>query len=180
MKAYIFLADGLEEIEAITPIDLLRRASIDVCTVSVHDRLEITGAHAIQLKADKLYTECDFSDATLLLLPGGMPGTTHLGEHAGLCQLLQQHAQAGKQIAAICAAPSILGKLGLLQGKKATCYPGFEAFLGDSSVPAQVVIDGHFTTGKGPGAAYDFSLQLIARLAGQEIADRIAAETMYK
>ena len=180
MKVYAFLADGFEEIEAITPIDLLRRAGVDVCTVSVHASKAVSGAHGMTLMADALYEECDFTDADLLFLPGGMPGTTNLEAHAGLCELLRQHNEEGKLIAAICAAPSILGKLGLLEGKKATCYPGFENFLGESDTDASVVISDNITTGEGPGAAYDFALDLIEQLIDAETAERIGQETRYR
>lgn len=180
MKVYAFLANGFEEIEAITPIDLLRRAGIEVCTVSVHDTKNVTGAHGMTILADALYDECSFANADLLFLPGGMPGTTNLENHEGLCQLLRQHNADGKLIAAICAAPSILGKLGILEGKKATCYPGFESFLGESDTDASVVICDNITTGEGPGAAYDFALDLIEQLTDQETAQRIGQETMYR
>lgn len=180
MKVYAFLADGFEEIEAITPIDLLRRAGVEVCTVSIHPSKTVTGAHNMSIVADSLYNECDFSDADLLFLPGGMPGTSNLENHAELCSLLRKHNEEGKMIAAICAAPSILGKLGILEGKKATCYPGFENFLGESDTDASVVISDNITTGEGPGAAYDFALDLIEQLIDAETAERIGQETMYR
>lgn len=180
MKVYTFLANGFEEIEAITPIDLLRRAGVDVCTVSVHDSKTVSGAHGMSLVADALYDECNFEDADMLFLPGGMPGTTNLEAHAGLCELLHKQNEDGKWIAAICAAPSILGKLGLLEGKKATCYPGFENFLGDSAMEASVVISDNVITAEGPGAAYDFALDLIEVLTDEETSQRIGQETMYR
>ena len=180
MKVYAFLANGFEEIEAITPVDLLRRAGVEVCTVSVHETLSVTGAHGMTLQADALYDECNFADADLLFLPGGMPGTTNLESHEGLCSLLRQHNAEDKLIAAICAAPSILGKLGILEGKKATCYPGFECHLGTSVTEASVVISENITTGEGPGAAYDFALDLIELLTDEETSQRIGEETMYR
>jgi len=109
-----------------------------------------------------------------------MPGTTNLEAHAGLCELLRKQNEDGKWIAAICAAPSILGKLGLLEGKKATCYPGFENFLGDSATEASVVISDNVITAEGPGAAYDFALDLIEVLTDEETSQRIGQETMYR
>ena len=123
---YVFFADGFEEIEAITPVDVLRRAGLNVETVSVTDEEVVTGAHNIPVICDSCFQDCDFSDADLLLLPGGMPGAATLSEHEGLNRLLPGHVKEGKPVAAICAAPMVLGKLGLLKGKRVTCYPGFE------------------------------------------------------
>ena len=125
-KAYVFLADGFEEIEGLTVVDILRRAGADTQTVSVMGRKEITGSHRITLQADLVFEETSFEDGTLFVLPGGMPGTKHLGAHEGLTSLLKKAAAEGKRVAAICAAPSVLGDLGLLEGKHAVCYPGFE------------------------------------------------------
>ena len=126
MKVYLFLADGFEEIEAITPIDIFRRAGIEVTTISISEEKMVLGAHNIPIVTDKLFTEVDFNDNDLLYLPGGMPGTRNLQAHEGLKNLLIKQAGENKKIAAICAAPSILGGLGLLEGKEAICYPGFE------------------------------------------------------
>ena len=128
---YIFLDNGFEEIEAITTIDLLRRAGIALTTVSVTGQELVMGAHNIAVKADILFADADFSDAEMLILPGG---ATKLHECQALCDLLVAHNQQDKLIAAICAAPSVLGRLGILQGKQATCYPGFEEYLGESYV----------------------------------------------
>ena len=125
-KLYIFLADGFEEIEGLTVVDVLRRAGVEVTMVSVMGKKDIVGAHHITLEADALFEECDFSDGDMFVLPGGMPGTLHLGEHQYLAELLKKADQEKKGIAAICAAPSVLGDLGLLRSRKATCYPGFE------------------------------------------------------
>ena len=179
MKVYAFLANGFEEIEAITPVDLLRRAGVEVCTVSVHETLSVTGAHGMTLQADALYDECNFADADLLFLPGGMPGTTNLESHEGLCSLLRQHNAEGKLIAAICAAPSILGKLGILEGKKATCYPGFETYLEGAEYTAQLVEqDGNIVTGKGPGAAIPFAMTLVEMLVSKEMRQELEVGMM--
>lgn len=179
MEVYLFLAEGFEELEVVTPVDLLRRAGISVNTVSISGKKEVTGAHGITLHADLLFEQCDFTHADLLMLPGGMPGTKNLGEHQPLCQLLTEHNEKGKRIGAICAAPSVLGQLHLLEGKKATCYPGFESYLGDSYVDDSVVVDGNVITAKGPGVAYDYALCLIYLLKDKDTADRVASQSIY-
>ena len=128
---YLFLDNGFEEIEAITVVDLLRRAGIPLTTVSITGKPMVLGAHNVAVEADGLFENVDFDDAEMLILPGGQ---TKLDQHNGLCELLTQHNEADKLIAAICAAPSVLGKLGILKGKQATCYPGFEKFLNESYV----------------------------------------------
>ncbi len=173
---YIFLDNGFEEIEAITTIDLLRRAGIPLTTVSVTGIASVLGAHNIAVKADAVFADVDFSDAETLILPGG---ATQLGSHHDLCELLLQHNAAGKLIAAICAAPSVLGQLGILQGKQATCYPGFESFLGESYVGGLVVESKNVITAKGPGLSSDFAFCLIERLAGSEKADEVYDTAQY-
>ena len=125
-KVVVFLADGFEEVEGLTVVDLLRRAGAVVETVSVMGKLQIDGAHGIQVEADELFEKAFFDDAELLVLPGGMPGTLHLKEHKGLADLLCKFNEKGKRIAAICAAPTVFGALGLLKEKAACCYPGME------------------------------------------------------
>ena len=129
MKVFIFLADGFEEMEAIVPIDIFRRADIEVTVISISKKKLVRGAHNISVMADCLFTEADFSENDLLYLPGGMPGTKNLDAHEGLKKLLLKQASENKYIAAICAAPSILGKLGLMKGREAICFPGFESQL---------------------------------------------------
>ncbi len=177
MKTFLFLANGFEEIEAITPIDLLRRAGFEVCTVSISDSEMVTGAHGISIKADTTFDQANFSDADMLILPGGMPGTTNLDNHEGLRQLLVDFNRAGKRISSICAAPLILGKLGILEGKKATCYPGFEEFLGESHSTERVVISDNIITAQGPGVSFDFALSIIEQLLGKEKALEISNGT---
>ncbi len=128
-KVYIFLADGFEEVEALTPVDVLRRADINVTTVSISNDLTVTGAHHISILADVLFTDLDFSDADMLVLPGGLTGTHNLNDHKELIDLLLDFSAKGKLIGAICAAPLILGQQKLLENKNATCYPGFEDHL---------------------------------------------------
>jgi len=180
MKAYVFLAEGFEEIEAITPIDILRRADIEVTTVSILSHKEVCGAHGIIVMADVLFDEQDYSDNDLLLLPGGMPGTKNLDNHAGLKMLLTKQAEQKKYIAAICAAPSILGKMGLLQKKEAICFPGFELqLLGATLSSEKVVISDYIITAKGAGVALPFSLKLVELLKGKVHSDKIAQTICY-
>lgn len=179
-KVYVFMADGTEEVEALTVVDLLRRAGIAVTTVSVMGKEEIVSSHNIGIRTDELFGASDYTDGDMLVLPGGMPGTTHLKEHEGLRQVLEQYMQDGKYLAAICAAPSILGSNGMLAGKQAICYPGFEEQLtGAELVNKNVVHDGQFITSKGLGTAIDFSLELITVLAGAEVAEKVAKGVQY-
>lgn len=172
----VFLADGFEEIEAIAPIDIMRRAGIDVTTISVTTTKEVKGAHGIILHADCLFAKIDFSNADLLFLPGGMPGTKNLEAHDGLKQLLLKHANEGKKLAAICAAPSILGKLGLLKGKEAVCFPGFEETLNGAILSdKKVVQSGNIITGKAAGAAVEFALKLVENLKGKSAAEQVGS-----
>ena len=173
---YIFLDNGFEEIEAITTIDLLRRANIALTTVSVTGVEMVLGAHNISVKADKLFQEVDFTDAEMLILPGG---ATNLIERKRLCELLLKHNEQDKLIAAICAAPAVLGQLGVLQGKQATCYPGFEHHLGESHVGGLVVESKNVITAKGPGLSSDFAFCIIEKLVGSEIADHVYDAAQY-
>lgn len=164
---YLFLAEGFEEIEAITPIDVLTRAGLKLQTVSVTNDYMVTGAHGVPVVADCMFEEINESDAEMLILPGGMPGATNLDAHEGLSRLILSFSAAGKAIAAICAAPLVLGKRGLLEGKKATCYPGFEGYLQDAEYTAALVQeDGNFITGKGPGAAMEFAFAIVEKYCG--------------
>lgn len=173
---YIFLDNGFEEIEAITTIDLLRRANILVTTVSITGIETVLGAHNIAIKADALFQTIDFSDAEMLILPGG---ATKLIEHNDLCELLQQHNNANKLIAAICAAPAVLGQLGILHGKQATCYPGFEGALGESFIGGLVVESKNIITAKGPGLSSDFAFCIIEKLKGADVADQVYDTAQY-
>ena len=166
-KVIVFLAEGFEEIEAISIIDVLRRAEISVSTVSVGDKKEVKGAHDVPVIADKLFDEVDFSNYHMLVLPGGMPGAKNLNEHDGVKNQIKEF-EKDKQIGAICAAPMVLGNMGLLKGKRATCFPGFEAELIEAKITDEAVtVDGNITTGKGPAFAMQFALQLVETLAGK-------------
>ena len=179
-KVYIFFADGLEEIEGLTVVDMLRRAGIDISIVSISDTLSVTGSHKIRIEADMLLSDVSEDDGCMFILPGGLPGTTHLGNNEQLCRMLQDAAAKGKYVAAICAAPSVLGKLGLLSGKKATSYPGFEAQLtGADCRTDRVVVDGNVITSRGMGTAIDFAAELVALLKGRKAADDLKESIMY-
>jgi len=173
---YLFLDNGFEEIEALTTVDLLRRAKIQVTTVSITGQVMVLGAHNIAVQADGLIDDIDFSDAEMLILPGG---PTHLDANSVLCELLVNHNAENKLIAAICAAPSVLGKLGILKGKQATCYPGFEQYLGESYVGGLVVESHNVITAKGPGLSSDFAFCLIEKLAGSDTADQVYDAAQY-
>jgi 4-methyl-5(b-hydroxyethyl)-thiazole monophosphate biosynthesis len=179
-KVFLFLADGFEEIEAIAPIDILRRAEINITTVSVMQTKEVTGAHNVTITADRLFEEADFSGNDMLILPGGMPGTTNLDNHAGLKTLIKKQIREKRKISAICAAPSILGKMGLLEGKEAIAYPGFESQLKGAVISQKTVAKaGNIITAKGPGIAIDFALAIIEDLKGKQVADDVACGLIY-
>ena len=166
---YVFLADGFEEIEAFTAIDVLRRADLNVEIVTVTPDEIVTGAHGVSVLCDKNIVNCDFFDTEMLVLPGGMPGASTLAECEDLHRVILRCVQQGKPVAAICAAPMVLGKLGVLKGKKATCYPGFEQYLEGAEYTAAVVEkDGNIITGKGPGAAMAFAFALLDTLLGAD------------
>lgn len=166
---YVFFADGFEEVEAFTSIDVMRRAGLNLEMVSVTPDEIVTGAHDVPVLCDMNIANCDFYDAELVLLPGGMPGAAILEQSPELRKLILKFAEQDKPIAAICAAPMILGKLGLLKGRKATCYPGFEQYLEGADVTdAPVERDGNIITGKGPGAAMEFALAVVDMMVGKE------------
>lgn len=173
-KVNLYLAEGFEEVEAITVIDVLRRAGVDVITVSITRDKEVKGAHGVTVTADVLFESIDNSKADMLVLPGGMPGTRHLGDHSGLRKLISDFAGKNKFIAAICAAPSIIGKMGLLKDRKAVCYPGFEEFLNGAVLGDAIVArDGNYITSQGPGTAIYFALNLVELLVGKETAMKV-------
>lgn len=166
---YVFLADGFEEIEAFTSVDVMRRGGLNVEMISVTPDEIVTGAHDIPVLCDKNIENCDFYDAELILLPGGMPGAATLEKSNELRKLILHFAEQNKPIAAICAAPMILGKLGLLKGKKATCYPDFEQYLDCAEFTgAPVERDGNIITGNSPAAAMEFALTIVDLLQGKE------------
>lgn len=179
-KAYMFLAEGFEDIEALIPLDVLRRGGVDLITVSITDSNIVESAHGVQMIADQTFDETDLSDADLLMLPGGMPGATNLNAHEGLRQALIEQNERGRLISAICAAPLVLGGLGLLKGRRATCYPGFEETLIGADYTAELcTVDGNITTGEGPAAALPYAYTLLARLVDAETANSVAEGMRY-
>lgn len=177
----LFLATGFEEIEAIGTADILRRAGLDLQLVSVTGELTVTGAHGIGIEADALFEDVDFFETDLLVLPGGMPGAANLAAHSDLCERLRDHAYLGRPVAAICAAPLVLGRLGLLEGKRATCYPGFEGELeGATCTGALVEVDGNIVTGKGPAAVFEFGYALVELMKDRQTADALREGMLYK
>ena len=179
-KVYIFLADGFEDIEGLTVVDLMRRADIDIKTVSIRDSNEITTSHGIRMQTDLVFKETDFADADMLVLPGGMPGTKYLGEYQPLRVLLTDFYNKGGKVAAICAAPTVLASLGFLEGRKATAYPScMDGLEGAERSLEKVVTDGNVTTSRGLGTAVDFALSLIGQLLGEKKADEIAESVVY-
>ncbi len=176
---YCLLADGFEEIEALTPVDMLRRVGQEVKTVGVTGKT-VTGSHGISVVADLLPEEMK-DDITMLILPGGMPGTKHLDEWTGMDDLLARAVDSGARIAAICAAPMILGRRGYLNGRYAVCFPGFEKdLIGAKSSEGRVITDGGFTTAVGMGAALEFSAELISCLLGIDEAAEIYTNVLGK
>lgn len=175
-KAIVFLANGFEEMEATGTVDILRRGGIDTKTVSITDERKVIGAHNMEYTADSVFTETDFSDADALILPGGMPGSSNLNDCEPLKELLIEHYKKEKIVAAICAAPLVLGGLGLLKGRRATCYPGFEPKLIGATVTGEAVeIDGNVITGRGPGLVFNFGLALVSVLKSEAMAEEVAA-----
>ena len=154
-KVYVFMANGFEDIEALAPLDTM--------------------------KADTTFEEAgDFADADVLMLPGGMPGAANLNNHEGVCQALLQQNAKGKRIGAICAAPMVLGNLGILQGHRATCYPGFEQFLDGAEFTADLfTVSGNITTGEGPAAALPYGYELLRQLKGEEIVAQLEEGMRY-
>ena len=176
---YMFLANGFEEVEALMPLDLMRRAGLPVKTVGVGS-LDITGSHGITVKADML--DSDFSDNSpeCVILPGGMPGTTNLDASPVVHKALDSALENNSLICAICAAPMILGKRGILKGKNATCFPGFEEYLEGATVGGRAVRDGQVITGVGMGAALEFGIEIVAALKGRGAADKLFAAVLAK
>ena len=177
---YVFLADGFEETEAITPIDCLRRAGHQVLTVGIGGKT-IKGSHGIPVTADITEEAAALSDALeMIVLPGGMPGTLNLGASETVQKAIRFCCENGKKLAAICAAPSVFGDLGLLKGHRAVCFPGFEEHLTGAEVGTEpVCVSGNFITSRGAGTAMDFGLKLVAVLDGQETADALAKKMVY-
>lgn len=181
-KAYVFLADGFEIIEALAPIDILRRGGMDVTTVSIMQRREVIASKDLPVIADTTFEEVEsFDDADLLAMPGGWPGADNLNKFQPLRDLLVEHHAKGKRIGAICAAPMVLGTLGLLRGKNATCFPGFEQYLEGAHITHDLItVDGTITTGEGPAAALPYGFQLLSNFATEEEVENLKETMRYK
>lgn len=179
-KAAIFLAEGFEENEGLIVVDILRRAGIQIDMVSVTGELTVTSSHKVKIVADVLFEDWN-EDVDFMILPGGMPGTKNLRAHKGLCDKLLSHYEKGGCLAAVCAAPSVLGQLGLLKGKKAVCYPGFEEQLLDADVVfEEVAVDGNVITSRGLGTTIPFALAILEKMTDKTTADEIKAKIIFK
>ena len=180
--SFLFLAEGFEEIEALTAIDVLRRANIPLKTVSITTSLQVKGAHDVIVNADLLFDNTLFSNPEWLILPGGMPGASNLYEFSPLQGILKNQAlSADGRIAAICAAPAVvLGQMGLLKGEKATCYPGFEKYIKDAEIiDAPVVVSGKYVLGNGPSNALSWALTIVDQAVGKHVAVEVANGMLY-
>ena len=176
---YLFLADGFEETEALAPLDMMRRAKIEVKTVGVTGEF-VTGSHGVTVKADLKPEEISFNNIDGVVLPGGMPGTVHLGEDDTVSQVIREFEKEGKLVAAICAAPSVLGQAGILNGKKATCHPGFEEKLTGAEVFfSPVVCDGNVITSRGMGTAVPFGLAVARYFTDDATIEHVKAGLVY-
>lgn len=175
----VHLATGFEEIEAITIIDILRRAGLNVIIISVTGEPVVKGAHQIAVTTDKLFADVDYESVDMIILPGGTEGAENLDRHEGLKSQIMKFNRSGKLIGAICAAPMVLGHMGLLEGKNVVCYPGYEKELKGASVGnTPAVVDGKLVTGRGIGAALNFSLEIVKILVGKDKADQLAKGTL--
>lgn len=171
---YVFLAEGFEEVEALAVVDVLRRADIDTKMVSISDKYEVTSSHNVIIKADLLINEADFGKADMLFLPGGIPGTPNLASNETLIKNILEFNEQGKRLAAICAAPSIFGELGILEGRTASCFPGYEDKLkGACYKREKFITDGNITTGRGMGSAIELGLELVRLLVSEEKSEDI-------
>ena len=173
-KIGVFLAEGCEEIEALTVVDVVRRAGIEVAMISVSGEKQVRGAHDITFLTDIPAEFMDYDMLDGIVLPGGMPGTLNLGANETVQKIIRTFAEKGKMVAAICAAPSVLGEAGLLEGKKATCYPGFEdTMLGADYTAEKVTREGNIFTACGPGAAWDLGFAFVEQFCGIEKANEL-------
>jgi len=179
---YVFLADGFEEVEAMTCIDVMRRAGMPVVTVSINEDLAVTGAHGVMVIADSLFDDNEYADHDWMVLPGGMPGATNLASHEELCRVLLAHNRIEGHVGAICASPAVvLAPLGILNDRHAVCYPGMEAPVeGVEWGDEPVAVDGNVVTGNGPAAASAFALAMVGESMGPDVAAQVAAGMLLK
>ena len=174
-KIGIFMADGCEEIEGLTVVDIVRRAKMDITMISVNGKREVTSSHGVTFLADAVAEEVDYGALDGIVLPGGMPGTLHLLDHATVNEVIKKFAGEGKLVAAICAAPSVLGAAGILEGRRATCHPGFEEKLTEDAV----VVDGNIITSRGMGTAIPFALEIVRYFADDAAVEHIKDGLVY-
>lgn len=180
-QAGIFLADGFEEVEALTVVDILRRGGVQIFMVSITGGLQVHGSHGIDVMAECLYDQKDYGDMDMLILPGGKKGTEYLSHYTPLMNLLREFYEEEKYIAAICAAPSIFASLGFLRKREATAYPSFEKTLtGAKVVQKPAVVSGHVITGRAMGTAVEFALTLLAALEGKAAAKKVKDEIVFE
>lgn len=180
-KVAVFFADGCEEIEGLTVVDMLRRAKLEVAGVSITGSKEVHGSHNIVFLADGLFEEMNLDEFDGVVLPGGIPGTLNLGAHEGVVSVIERFAKQGKLVAAICAAPSVLGQNGILQGKHATCHPGWEDKLTGAILSEETAVtDGNVITSRGMGTAVDFSLAIISKLADDDTIKQVKKGIVYQ
>ncbi len=178
-KIYLFLADGFETVEALAPVDVMRRAGLNLTTVSIMGRREVLSAQGVTVLADALFEECSFSDADALILPGGGEGTENLSACAPLRTELARANSDGKLIAAICAAPMVFGRMGILAGRKATCYPGCEADLGESYTATAIERDANMITACGPGVSFDFGFAIVEYFCGADMVTTLRSQMQF-
>ncbi len=179
-KIGIFMADGCEEIEGLTVVDIVRRAKLEIDTISITGKNEVTSSHNVTFITDTTAEEADYSQYDGIVLPGGMPGTVHLGEHETVKRVIKEFAACGKLVAAICAAPSVLGQAGILEGKNATCHPGFEDKLSGANVKFEpVVCDGNVITSRGMGTAIPFALEIVRYFLDDAAVEKVKTGLVY-
>lgn len=181
LKVAVLLADGFEELEAVTVIDILRRGEVDVLTVSIMPDQRVVGSHGMEFAADKVFDEEKLNTFDMIVLPGGLGGMNNLKAHEGVNRLCREFATNDKYVCAICAAPVVLGSAGILRGRNAVCYPGFEEYLEGAAIGTdKVVIDGKIVTSKGPGTAIDFAFELLNLISGKETVDKVKTGMLLK
>lgn len=179
-KAVVFIAEGFEEIEALSVVDILRRGGVETTTISITEDPFVVGAHGIEITTDAV-NEYAITDEDIIVLPGGLPGADNLRKSKYVTETIKLFAKENRNIAAICAAPYVLGQLGVLKGKKATCYPGFEKHLDGAEYTASAVeIDGNIITGNGPASASKFGLAILAKLMGEQVAQNVGEGMLIK
>ena len=181
-QVYVMLANGFEEIEALTVVDILRRGEVEVATVSITDEKFVTSSHGITVKADLCFLEMKEEEAKMIVLPGGMPGTKNLREKQELMELITKRYEKKQLLAAICAAPGLIfGELGMLEGRNATCYPAMAEYMKGANYlkEEKVVQDNFIITGCGMGGAIPFSLKILEVLKGKEVAEKVKQDILY-